>query len=106
MRLAMTGTYEPGLQQWIAGGQRKERQADRDSKEAQQPQRGKVTCRRRSETLRDSEWKRKPGKDQKREMDDDGGVTSPQRRQRVRIGIAGKQHRLEKDHRHRPNGRG
>ncbi|GCC47459.1 hypothetical protein chiPu_0031562, partial [Chiloscyllium punctatum] len=35
----VAGAHEPGLQQWIVGGKREERQADRDREQAEQPHR-------------------------------------------------------------------
>ena len=100
----MAGAHEPGLQQRIIGGERKERQADRDGEQPQQPER--VTRGRRlAPGARDRERQGRIATHQQHQMHRDRNGAVLDLHQEMRVGVTGEQQRLEKHHRHRPHRR-
>jgi hypothetical protein len=98
----VAGADEPGLQQRIVGGKRKERQPDRDGKQAEQPD-GITRGRRIAPAGRDRQRQRRHRHDQQEDMDRNGNDAFFDPHQDMRVGIAGQEQRLEKHHRHRPH---
>ena len=98
----MAGADEPGLQQRIVGGEREERQPDRHRKQAKQPERI-ARGRRIAPTARDRQRQRQHRDHKQHQMDRHGQRTVAELHQKMRIGIAAEQQRLEEHHRHRPH---
>ncbi len=101
----MAGAHEPGLQQRVVGGQRKERQADRHREEAEQPEFGAGTWR-LAPALRDRQRQAEGRHHQQHHVHHHRQHPAARLGQPVRIGVAEQQHGLEEHHRHRPDGRG
>ena len=100
----MSGAHEPRLQQRSVGGEREERQPDRDRKQPDEPQRRPIAGR-VAPTLRDGQRQRQTRRDQQHKMDGDRDRRAQRPHQNMGVGIAGKQHGLEKHHRYRPHRR-
>ena len=100
----MAGADEPGLQQRIVGGEREERQPDRDREQAEQPERI-ARGRRLAPAARDRQRQRQHRDHQQHQMDRHRNRAVAELHQKMRIGIAGEQQRLEEHHRHRPHRR-
>jgi hypothetical protein len=98
----MAGAHEPGLQQRVVGGEREERQADRDQEQAEQPERV-ARGRRIAPGGSDRERQGQPRHDQQHQMRHDGNGAVFDLHQEVSVGVTGEQQRLEKHHRHRPH---
>src|SRR5262249_34895156 len=99
----MVGAHEPRLHQRPIGGQSKERPPDRGGKQAEKPKR-LAAWRRLIPSLGEVKRQRETSNQQNREMNENGASPWREARQQMRIGIAGKQRRLEKHHRDRPDG--
>ena len=101
----MIGAREPGLQQRAVGREREERQPDRDREQAEQPERRGRVGRRAAPPGGDRERQEQARDRHHDEVDDDRAPAGQISGQRMRIGVAGEQHRLEEHHRDRPHRR-
>ena len=103
VRFAVAGTHKPRLQKWVVRGEREEWQPDRNSEQAQQPE-GRPGCRRRA-PVGNRQRQRDECAGQERKVHGDSQPAILRAHEKMRIGIAGQQHRLEEHHRDRPDRR-
>ncbi|MGY4314358.1 hypothetical protein ACVWW1_003685 [Bradyrhizobium sp. JR3.5] len=102
--VGVTGAHEPGLQQRVVGGEREERQADRDREQAEQPDRVARGWR-LAPAAPDRERQCQQRDDEQHEMHHDRHHAAVQLHQQMCVGVAAEQQGLEEHHRHRPHRR-
>ena len=100
----MSAAREPGLQQRRIGGDGEERQPDRGRQQAQQPER-RTVARRVAEALRNADRQRREGEREQRDMRHHDMAGAEPAGERMRIGVAQQQDRLEEHHGDRPHRR-
>ncbi len=102
-RRRVVGAGEPGLQQRAVGGKREERQPDRHGEQPEQPDRGGRVGGRAAPPSGDRQRQKQSRRAHHHEMHDHRAAARQIAGQRVRVGVAGEQHGLEKHHRDRPH---
>src|SRR6185503_21367870 len=97
VRVTVARADEPCLQERVIGGEREERQAYGNGKQAEQPERCGGGAGRVAPALMYGQRQRQGRREQKSEMHCNRRITVTQGRQRMRVGVTGEKHRLKEN---------